>query len=389
MSLRPGSMLGPYQVVGPIGAGGMGEVYRARDTKLHRDVALKVLPDLFAAHPDRLARFEREAQVLAAFNHSHIAQIYGVVEADAPVSRSAIVMELVEGITLAERIARGPVPIGEALPIAMQIADALEAAHDRGIIHRDLKPANIKITPEASVKVLDFGLAKAVTESAASDLPESPTVTTAGTREGMILGTVAYMSPEQARGLSVDRRTDVWSFGCVLFEMLTGRAPFAGATLSDTVAAILEREPDWTRLPGATPHGVVRLLRRCLQKDLKQRLRDFGDLRLDIDEALAAAADPQPLTSRHAGRRVWLAALIVIVLVVLAVLAALRFGARTGVTAATRLSISVPGVITPQSAPAISPDGLQIAFVTTDASGQSMLWVRAFDSMDARVLPGT
>jgi eukaryotic-like serine/threonine-protein kinase len=281
-----GSTIGPYQVLAKLGEGGMGEVYRARDTKLDRDVALKVLPDAFARDPERLARFEREAKTLAALDHPHIAQIHGLEESGGV---RTLVLEFVDGPTLADRIARRPIPMPEALPIARQIAEALEAAHDRGIIHRDLKPANIKLRIDGSVKVLDFGLAKALdpTSVAGLDATASPTITAPAllTGAGTILGTAAYMSPEQARGTAVDRRTDIWAFGCVLFEMITGRRAFAGATISDTIAAVLERSPDWTTLPPGTPPPVRHVLTRCLEKDWKQRWRDIGDVRIALEDA--------------------------------------------------------------------------------------------------------
>ena len=263
MSLSPGSRLGPYEVTAKIGQGGMGEVYRAHDTTLGRDVALKVLPDLFADDPERLARFQREARVLASLNHPNIASIYGLEESG---DTRALVLELVEGPTLAERIAQGAIPIEEALPIAKQIADALEAAHERGVIHRDLKPANVKVKADGMVKVLDFGLAKALAGDAGSDPSESPTLTAAATRMGVIMGTAAYMSPEQARGKKVDKRADIWAFGVVLYEMVTGRRAFEGEDVSLTMSAVLQREPEWAVLPANVPHGLNTYLRRCLQK---------------------------------------------------------------------------------------------------------------------------
>ena len=298
--LVAGRRLGSYEVQEQIGAGGMGEVYRARDTKLGRDVAIKILPRVFTSDPDRLMRFEREARMLATLNHPHIGAIYGFEDAEG---MRALVLELVDGETVANRIARGPLPVKDALTLARQIADALDAAHEKGIVHRDLKPANIKITSEGTVKVLDFGLAKAASAGAATaDQTQSPTATAGGTREGVILGTAAYMSPEQARGLKVDKRTDIWAFGCVLYEMLTGRLPFAGHTVSDTIAAILEREPDWKALPQATPASIRRLLQRSLEKDLKRRLRDIGDARLELDDVLISAAVPRPGEPREASR---------------------------------------------------------------------------------------
>ena len=265
--------IGSYEIVGLLGAGAMGEVYRARDTKLNREVALKVLPPMFALDPDRVARFRREAQALAALNHPNIAAIYGLED---PSGVQALVLELVDGPTLADRIADGPLPLNEALAIGSQIAEAVEAAHEKDIIHRDLKPANIKIDGSGKVRVLDFGLAKA-----ASSVTGRPDLT--GSHEGLILGTPSYMSPEQARGQRVGKRCDIWAFGCVLYEMLTGRLAFPGATVSDTIAKILEREPDWSALPAATPAPVRRLLLRCLTKDLRQRMRDIGDVRIEID----------------------------------------------------------------------------------------------------------
>jgi len=303
MGLSAGTRLGPYEILAPLGAGGMGEVYRARDTKLRRDVAIKILPQIFTSDPERLARFEREAQMLAALNHSHIGAIYGVEDAGEV---RALVLELVEGETLAERLRRGSIPVAEALAIARQIADALEAAHERSIIHRDLKPANIKIAPDGQVKVLDFGLAKTVVSNTTGpDLSQSPTLTGSSTSEGAILGTAAYMSPEQARGKTVDKRTDIWAYGCVLYEMLTGRKAFAGETASDAIAAILQREPDWTKLPTAVPAPVPRLLRRCLEKDPNRRLRDVGDARLEVDDALSRPTQvdlqkPAIMTRRNA-----------------------------------------------------------------------------------------
>ena len=304
MALEVGTRLGHYDVTALIGEGGMGQVYQATDTKLHRDVALKVLPQAFTDDPDRLARFEREATVLASLNHPNIGHIYGLEEADG---QKALVLELVEGPTLADRIAQGPIPIDEALPIAKQIAEALEAAHEQGVIHRDLKPANIKVKDDGTVKVLDFGLAKALAgDVPGADLSQSPTVTAtvAGTREGVILGTAAYMSPEQARGKPLDRRTDIWSFGCVLYEVLTGRSAFLGETLSDTIAKILEREPDWQELPENTSGLIRKLLRRCLDKNSRERLRDIGDARVEIREAMTgpvtggvAAVRPAPRPS--------------------------------------------------------------------------------------------
>jgi serine/threonine protein kinase/Tol biopolymer transport system component len=286
-----GRRIGVYTLDALLGRGGMGEVYRARDTRLGRDVAIKVLPQAFTSNPDRLARFEREARLLAALNHPHIGMILGVEEGDHVL---ALVLELVEGDTLADRIARGPVAIKDALDWARQIADALDAAHEKGIVHRDLKPANIKITPQGVVKVLDFGLARAAgMDSDARDMTRSPAITASS---GMILGTAAYMSPEQARGQAVDKRADVWAFGCVLYELLTGRSAFAGPTVSDTLASILQREPDWTVLPADVPPPVRSLLRRCLEKDPRRRRRDIGDVRAELDDAIArpAPADAEP-----------------------------------------------------------------------------------------------
>jgi eukaryotic-like serine/threonine-protein kinase len=289
MSLTPGFRLGPYEVMALIGTGGMGEVYRAHDKSLGRDVALKVLPTAFALDPERVARFRREAQVLAAVNHPHIASIYGLEESPAGLG---LVLELVEGPTLADRLVHGPMPLDEAGPIARQVAEALEAAHDRGIIHRDLKPANIKVRADGTVKVLDFGLAKAfdpVGTDGVDEASQSPTLTSpAATRAGVILGTAAYMSPEQARGRSVDKRADVWAFGCMLYEMLAGTRPFAGDDVSQTIARVIEREPDWEKLSTIAPPPVVRVIRRCLQKDVRQRFRDIGDVRLELLDAVGA-----------------------------------------------------------------------------------------------------
>jgi serine/threonine protein kinase len=283
-ALVRGATMGLYRIIEPIGAGGMGEVYRAHDPKLGRDVAVKVLPRSFAADPDRRARFEREARLLAALNHPNIAQIHGLEEFG---TSRALVMELVEGPTLADRIAYGRLPIAEALPIARQIADALEAAHEQGIVHRDLKPANIKVREDGTVKVLDFGLAKALEPPSGAwpDRGDSPTVTAAAmTKNGVILGTAAYMSPEQMRGQAIDKRADVWGFGCVLYELLTGHRAFLGETLSDTIAAVLERDPAWEHLTPSTPANVRRLLKRALEKEPKRRLRDIADARLDLEE---------------------------------------------------------------------------------------------------------
>src|SRR5687767_10333586 len=295
MSLSPGTKIGPYEIVAPLGAGGMGEVYRARDARLSRDVAIKILPELFAQDPERLARFEREAKALAALNHPNIAAIYGL-------EGNALVMELVEGEDLSELIGAAqatpyvPLPLADTLSIARQIAEALEAAHEQGIVHRDLKPGNIKVRADGTVKVLDFGLAKAMDPggaSAVSNASNSPTLTARATQMGMIIGTAAYMSPEQAKGKAVDRRADIWAFGVVLYEMLTGRRAFDGEDVSTTLAAVLMKDPEWTALPASTPPAVVTLVQRCLERDPKQRLRDIGEARLLL-------ANPQTMSGRSA-----------------------------------------------------------------------------------------
>ena len=290
MALTPGTQIGPYEIIGPLGAGGMGEVFRARDSRLGRDVAIKALPEVFARDPDRLARFAREAQTLASLSHPNIATIHGLEERDGV---PHLVLELVEGESLAARLARGPLPAREAVAIGVQVASAIEAAHERGVIHRDLKPGNVMITPAGVAKVLDFGLAKIDPVSASgSDLTQSPTVavTPSATVAGTILGTAAYMSPEQARGQSVDRRSDVWSFGCVLFECFTGRAAFAGGTAADLIAKILERDPDWALLPAGTPPRAREILRRCLRKEADERPRDIRDVRLELADVGSGAA---------------------------------------------------------------------------------------------------
>ena len=318
-----GTTFGSYRVLEKLGEGGMGQVYRARDTTLNRDVALKILPEAVAADADRLARFTREAQTLAALNHHNIAHIHGVEDSDGV---RALVMELVEGEDLSQRIAHGAIPIDEALAIARQIADALEAAHDQGIVHRDLKPANVKVRPDGTVKVLDFGLAKATDSTGSSVVANSPTFTSpAMTAAGIILGTAAYMSPEQARGKAVDKRADIWAFGLVVYEMLTGRAGFGGETITDILAAVVSREPDWTALPAATPASIRRLLARCLEKDPKRRLRDIGDARLEIDQAPddVRAREIATVSPRRArGRSIVLA---------IAALAALAIGVAAGI----------------------------------------------------------
>jgi Tol biopolymer transport system component len=380
--LQRGDRFGPYEVVDALGAGGMGEVYRARDTKLNRGVALKVLPERFALDPDRSARFTREAHLLATLNHPNIAAIYGLDESNGA---QALVLELIEGPTLADRIALGPIPVDEALTIARQIADAVEAAHEKGIIHRDLKPANIKITHSGVVKVLDFGLAK-VWDGAQSDLSASPRLTAEAIGERTILGTPAYMSPEQARGKVVDKRTDIWAFGCVLYEMLTGRAPFPGETLSDTMAAILEREPPWSALPAATPAGIRQLLKRCLEKEPKRRLCDVGDARLEIDEAPSQPPMDSNVVSalRQRARLAWTALALVMVAVAVAVVWAFR---PVPQVPEMRLEITTPSTTDPVSL-ALSPDGQKIVFVAT-SEGRSRLWVRLLDAVSPRPLVGT
>jgi eukaryotic-like serine/threonine-protein kinase len=386
-----GRRVGTYEIHAPLGAGAMGEVYRARDTRLGRDVAIKVLPTAFTADADRLARFEREARMLAALNHPHIAAIYGLEESDG---LTALILELVEGATLAERIARGPLPLSEATIAGRDIAAALEAAHDKGIIHRDLKPANVKVTPDGAVKVLDFGLAKAMeTEWPDAAAMQGETRTADATREGLIIGTPAYMSPEQARGQRVDKRTDIWAFGCMLYEMLTGRAAFAGATITDTLAAIVEREPEWSRLPAATSRSVWHLLQRCLEKDAKRRLRDIGEARVALEDALAGpAADDESTAARGVTRRT-----------AVATLAGAAIGAAaTGAFAIGRHRGAVPrdlaqfAIALPDGDMlrasfnkriAISPNGTQVACNVIRA-GADQLLVRSLRDLDLRVVEG-
>ena len=368
MPISVGERLGPYEILAPLGAGGMGEVYRARDTKLDRSVAIKVLPAALAQDPERLARFEREAKVLASLNHPNIAQIYGVED-------HALVMELVPGGSL-----EGPLPIETALNYARQMADALEAAHDKGIIHRDLKPANIMITPEGVVKVLDFGLAAVGQSSETSNPDNSPTLTASPTRAGMILGTAAYMSPEQARGKTVDKRADIWAFGVVLFEMLTGQRLFAGETVSDTLAQVLTKEPDWEQVPAK----VRRLLKKCLEKDPKKRLRDIGDAWELLDDAPATIV----LSRVRLGMAGWIAAGVVTL--ALAALAFVHFREKPAAKEMVRFDISAPANTTfVDDSPVVSPDGRKIAFVVTGADRKAMLWVRSLDSEEARPLAGT
>ncbi|HEY7185468.1 MAG TPA: protein kinase [Vicinamibacterales bacterium] len=392
-SFAAGLRVGAYEVVAPLGAGAMGEVYSARDTKLNRIVALKVLPERFALDPDRAARFKREAQLLATLNHPNIAAIYGLEESNPSTGSGqaaikALVLELVEGPTLADRIALGSISVAEALTIARQIAEALEAAHEKGIIHRDLKPANIKIATNGMVKVLDFGLAKVWDGAPQTDVSASPTLTATDPGGRTILGTPAYMSPEQARGQSLDRRTDIWSFGCVLYEMLAGRAPFAGDTISDTLAAILEHEPDWAALPATVPVAVRTLIRRCLEKDGRRRLRAAGDAALEIDDVSTESKEAQDVfitASRNRERLVWIVATLVLSTIALTLgISYLRTPADV---AHMRVDIITPSTDAPTSF-AISPDGRRLVFVAYD-QGQARLWLRPLDATTAQPLAGT
>jgi hypothetical protein len=390
MSLQPNSTLGHYQILSKLGEGGMGEVYRARDTKLGREVALKLLPDSFISDPERRARFEREARTLASLNHPNIAQIYGIEEPSAPArgapldaargavsdSRTALVMELVAGDDLSTLIARGPIAVPEALAIARQIADALEAAHEQGIVHRDLKPANVKLRADGTVKVLDFGLAKLTdtggggVDGSMGTVSNSPTLTSHGTQMGVILGTAGYMAPEQARGKVVDRRADIWAFGVVVFEMLTGRRVFEGEEISDVLAAVLRQDLDFTLLPQTTPASVRRLLKRCLERDPRKRLSAIGDARLDIDEpdapaitAVAPSAVPPVVV---APKRSVVPMLIGFVGVAAAMFLAGRYLASSsgsGSGAAHVLALQqVTDAAGRESEPSLSPDGASIAF---------------------------
>ena len=404
MPLTPGARLGSYEIVTPLGAGGMGEVYLARDTRLNRDVAIKVLPELFASDAERLSRFEREAQVLASLNHPHIAQVYGVVDAPA-----ALVMELVEGEDLSRRISRGAIPVRESLEIARQVADALAAAHEKGIVHRDLKPANIKLRDDGTIKVLDFGLAKAVSQSAGStpayNPAHSPTITSphallqgfgeAGTQVGVILGTAAYMAPEQAKGKAVDRGVDLWAWGAVLYEMLTGKAAFGGETVTDVLAAIVTRDADWSLLPAETPASVQRLLRRCLERDRRKRLADAGEARFQIEEILSgvSAELPQSPVAPTAASRARLIIPWAIAAMLLAVLVAVVWRSwRPVQSSAIRYSLEVPHqssiVLTSRPSVALSPDGSFTVFAAA-SDGVERLYLRRLNSFNTEALAGT
>ncbi|HYW46944.1 MAG TPA: protein kinase [Bryobacteraceae bacterium] len=388
MPLSAGTRLGPYEILSGIGAGGMGEVYAARDTRLDRTVAVKICAAQFSE------RFEREARAVAALNHPHICALYDV-------GPDYLVMELVAGPTLADRIAGGPIPLGQALGIARQIAEALDAAHEKGIVHRDLKPANIKLTgPDDSghpenVKVLDFGLAKAYDSDSPPDPKNSPTLTLSATRAGVILGTAGYMSPEQARGVAVDKRADVWAFGVVLYEMLTGSQTFAGETVSDILASVLKTEPDWKILPAGTPASIRRLLSRCLDRDRRRRLRDIGDAIADIDDALAQREPPAAPVMTAAARSRWPWVVSAALAIALAAAAILLYRA-TGTTLRPlqRLSLELGGDLAlargePGDSFALAPDGSRIVFVVAGADTRRRLAIRRLDQDSATVLPGT
>ena len=380
MTFTTGTKLGSYEILGALGAGGMGEVYRARDTRLKRDVAIKVLPDALARDAERLARFQREAEVLASLNHPHIAAIYDLADVD---NWRVLIMELVEGETLADRIARGPIPLQESLAIAKAVAEALEAAHEKGIIHRDLKPGNIQLTRDGNVKVLDFGLAKVADTSAATTVTASIS--------GAIVGTAAYMAPDQAKGREADRTSDVWAFGCVLYEMLTGRPVFEGETVGEVLAEVFKAEPDWSRLPPDTPEGVRRLLRRCLQKDRKLRLRDIADARLEILEIEDAQNREEPvrlapvaISSRRGERVIW--GLMLAAAIGFAVLSQSAARRRSPLPE-MRVDVATPAT-TDAASMALSSDGQRIVF-SAIAYGRSQLWLRSFDSGTSRPLAGT
>jgi serine/threonine protein kinase/Tol biopolymer transport system component len=390
MALSTGIRLGPYEIRAAIGAGGMGEVYRATDTKLKRDVALKVLPAAFVKDSDRMARFGREAQMLAALNHPNIAAIYGVEESGGV---RALVMELVEGPTLADRIAGGAIPIEESLVIARQIAEALEYAHEKGVIHRDLKPANVKVTLEGVVKVLDFGLAKAVSDDQpVSDPSLSPTLTMGATQAGVILGTAAYMSPEQAHGRTADRRADIWSFGAVLYEMLSAKLAFTGESVSDTLAGVLKLEPDWNALPATTPAAIRKLLRQCLTKDRKQRLQAIGDARIAIDDYLANPSGEPVAPRRSSSKLPWIVAAALCVLLILALGAWWR-ATRPELKPLMRLNLEMgpdamlDGIGGPHAI--VSPDGTRLVYRIRGSDGKPRLATRTLDQAQSSQLAGT
>jgi eukaryotic-like serine/threonine-protein kinase len=395
MTIAAGTRLGSYEVVAQIGAGGMGEVYRAHDTKLGRDVAIKVLPPNFVNDPERLSRFQREARMLAALNHANIATIYGLEQSGGV---SCLVMELVPGETLAERVKAGPLGIEEALKIAVQIAEALEAAHEKSIIHRDLKPANVKVTPEGKVKVLDFGLAKAFEgDSASENMGNSPTLSAAATMQGLILGTAAYMSPEQARGKAVDKRTDIWAFGCVLYELLTRKQAFHGESTTEILAAVLRGEPDWQVLPASTPPKIRDLLGRCLQKDLRRRLHDAADARIEIEDALTAPAMEEPAAAakgiRALGRRALILSVGTLLLVAVVTAFAVWNLKPAPIQRVSRLTITLPPgqqLAGLESGPALalSPDGTHLAYVARQG-GTQQIYLRAMDSLEAKPIPET
>ena len=394
MPLSAGTRIGEYEITSAIGAGGMGEIYRARDTQLDRDVAIKILPELFAADPERLARFEREAKTLASLNHPHIAQIYGLAPLDAVTAGRALVMELVEGEDLSVRIARGPIAVADALAIARQIADALEGAHERGIIHRDLKPANIKVRNDGTVKVLDFGLAKALDPAAGSNpnVMNSPTITSPATQLGVILGTAAYMAPEQAKGRVIDRRADVWAFGVVLFEMLTAKRAFEGGDISEVLASVLKDAPALASLPADTPNAIHRLLRRCLEKNPAKRLDSMAAARLDIEEALNEPANGVGAQSSTSAAPIWRRAVPwVVAAVAVAIAAAASVTAwRKPPAPAVRMSIALPDGHVVTSGPVITRDGRLIAFASgTGGAQKAKLYTRTLDSFELRELPGT
>ncbi len=394
MPLISGARLGSYEIVSSIGAGGMGEVYRARDTALNRDVAIKILPDLFAGDAERLARFSREAQTLASLNHPNIAHVYGL-------EGTGLVMELVDGEDLAERLSRGRMPIDEAVPVAIQIVEALEAAHERGIIHRDLKPANIKVRADGVVKVLDFGLAKALDPARAAAPPDtnsptmlSPTFRSSVSQPGTILGTAAYMSPEQAKGKPVDKRTDIWAFGCVLFEMLTGKMAFSGDNVTEILAAVVRGEPDWSALPPDTPASVRRLLHRCLTKEQKVRLSDIGVARLEFRDAAeserSADADQRAPSALRRTPNWWLVAAGLAAGAIIAGIVAWRMWPTPTSLPALRLTIDWPEGQTwagpSGSGVVLSPDGTHIAYVaTTDRSG-AQIYLRDLRVDEVRVV---